>query len=125
MTIKKSKDKYHINQSPLYKINSHQSLAKILLVDIKTLRTVLKREKDNYYFSKTSSEKPRILEIPKPRLKRIHTRINSLLSRIKPPDYLNFGIKGRSNVKNAKTHLGTKTLIKVDIKNFSLYTTKM
>jgi hypothetical protein len=122
-TIKKSKDKYPLNQSPLYKINSHQSLAKVLLIDIKTLKTVLKRENDNYYFSKTSSEKPRILEIPKPQLKRIHARINGLLSRIKPPDYLNSGIKGRSNVKNAKAHLGTKTLIKVDIKDFYISTT--
>ncbi len=122
-TIKKLKSKYPLNQSPFYKVNSHQTLAKILHIDIKTLRKVLDKGIDNYFFSKTTSDKPRELQIPKPQLRRIHSRINNLLSRIESPSYLNSGVKGRSNVKNARAHLGDKALIKVDIKSFYTSTT--
>jgi hypothetical protein len=123
----KSKNKYPLNQSPLYKINSHQKLAKILGIEIATLRNISKIERVNYYFSEIPSSKPdkppRKLEVPLPQLKRIHSRINNLLSRITPPDYLNSGIKGRSNVANARAHIGEKALIKIDIKDFYVSTT--
>jgi len=117
------KAKYPINQSPLYKVNNLKSLAKILCVDIKTIQTIIDKESKNYYFSNLPGDKERALEVPKPQLKRIHTRINNLISRISTPDYLNSGVKGRSNVKNAKVHLGDKALLKIDIKNFYPSTT--
>jgi len=120
--MKKSNNKYPIHQSPFYKVNSHKSLAKILFVEPRTVKKILKRGGKNYYFSKLpESERP--LEIPKSQLKRVHARINNLFSRIEDPSYLNSGVKGRSNVKNARNHLGEKALVKIDIKSFYPSTT--
>jgi hypothetical protein len=121
--MKHEKVKYQINQSPLYKINNPKTLAKILCVDINTIQTIIGKGSQNYYFSNLPGDKRRALEVPKPQLKRIHTRINNLISRISAPDYLYSGVKGCSNVKNAKTHLGDKALLKIDIKNFYPSTT--
>jgi len=122
--MKKSKNnKYPINQSPLYKVNSHASLAKILFIEPRTVKKILKRGDNNYYFS-TLPESNRSLEIPKSQLRRVHARINNLFSRIQEPFYLNSGVKGRSNIKNAKDHLGEKSLVKVDIKSFYPSTTE-
>lgn len=117
------KNNYLINQSPFYKVNNLNALAKILCIDVKTLHAVVARGSANYYFSTLPGNKQRALEVPKPQLKRIHTRLNKLLSRIEAPHYLNSGVKGRSNVRNAKVHLGEKALLKIDIKNFYPSTT--
>jgi len=122
--MKKSKNnKYSINQSPLYKVSSHASLAKILFIEPRTVKVILKNGDNNYYFS-TLPESDRSLEIPKSQLRRIHARINNLFSRIEAPAYLNSGVKGRSNIKNAKDHLGDKALVKIDIKKFYPSTTE-
>ncbi len=120
--MKKSKNKYPIHQSPFYKINSHKALAKILFIKPRTVKKILKRGDDNYYFSKLP-ESERSLEIPKSQLKRVHARINDLFSRIEAPSYLYSGVKGRSNIKNARNHLGEKALVKIDIKRFYPSTT--
>lgn len=108
---------YHINQSPLYKIRSHNKLAKIIgLSGVKKIRTILSKGNKNYYISTLASG--RIIEVPKGTLWRVHSRINNLLTRITPPDYLNSGVKGRSNVKNALDHINQKEVIKIDIKKY-------
>ena len=112
----KAKNKYEINQSPFYKCCSHSRLAKILGIEKKTLSNIIERGDKNYYFSTLSSG--RDIQVPKFQLKRIHSRIQSLLSRISTPDYLNSGVSGRSNVKNAFDHVGYKRTAKIDIKSY-------
>lgn len=113
----KNKKFYNINQSPLYKLTSHAKLLKTLqLSDIKTLNKIIARADNNYYFSKLDTG--REIEVPKQQLARIHKRINKLLSKIQPPEYVNSGVIGRSNVKNARDHVGSSTLLKIDIKKY-------
>lgn len=114
--------KYEINQSPLYKLSSQRKLAVTLGVSLGTMRKVMRRGEKNYKFGITESK--RDIQIPKAQLYRIHSRINTLLSRIAPPDYLMSGVKRRSHVKNAKAHLGDLAVAKVDIKKFYPSTTK-
>lgn len=121
--MKKTRRLYPLNQSPLYKVNSIDKLAKILGCDRRTLDRVISKGSANFYFTHLDGPKKRELQVPKSQLKRIHTRLNNLLSRITPPEYLNSGVKGRSNVKNASFHLSDTALLKMDIKDFYTSTT--
>lgn len=114
--------RYQVNQSPLYKLSSQRKLATTLGVSLSTMRGVMKRGEKNYKFGVTESK--RDIQIPKSQLYRIHSRINTLLSRVAPPDYLMSGVKGRSHVKNAKAHMGNVAVAKIDIKKFYPSTTK-
>jgi hypothetical protein len=115
--MQKNSGFYNINQSPFYKLTSHSRLVKVLKVsDIKTLNKIIDKADNNYYFSKLDSG--REIEVPKQQLSRIHKRINRLLTKIKPPEYVNSGVIGRSNVKNARDHIGSLTLLKIDIKKY-------
>ncbi|ELB2894289.1 reverse transcriptase family protein [Vibrio alginolyticus] len=114
--MKKNKS-YKINQSPLYKVISHKKLSKCLgFDDDKTLRSLLMHGDKNYYVSNLPDG--RVIEVPKPQLCRVHRRLNKLLTRVEVPEYLNSGVKGRSNVKNARDHVGERSVLKLDIKKF-------
>lgn len=113
----KNHKKYPINQSPLFKLSCHGRLAKILQIKPATLRGLIKRADTNYFFSKIA-DTGRELQVPKPQLKRVHARLYSLLSRVEAPDYLQSGVKKRSNVTNAKKHARSVPAIKIDIKSF-------
>jgi hypothetical protein len=63
------------------------------------------------------------VEAPQGELKRIHIRLFKLLSRIKTPEYLHSGIKGRSYLTNATAHVGAGGLVKFDISSFYPSTT--
>lgn len=109
--------KYQINQSPLYKLTTHAKLANCLgFKDQTTLKSLLKRGDNNYYVSSLANG--RVIEVPKQQLARVHNRINSLLTRLETPDYLYSGVKGRSNIHNARKHIGCNTVLKIDIKKF-------
>lgn len=114
----KTRKKYQINQSPLYKLSNHNRLAKILTVQPTTLKKLVARGDDNYKFGKVGGEDSRDIEIPKTQLLRIHRRLNVLLNRIEKPDYLMSGVRGRSHVDNARRHKGDHAVAKVDIKKF-------
>jgi len=60
----------------------------------------------------------RELEIPKDRLKRIHSRIHHQLSLLPTPDYLHSGVKGRSSLTNGRAHEDAKSALTLDIKKF-------
>ncbi|WP_287848659.1 reverse transcriptase family protein [Aeromonas sp.] len=108
---------YPLNQSALFKINSPTKLAKILLVsDMSVLFKLQNKGEENYYFGTTGSG--RDIEVPLSQLRRIHNRINKLLSHISVPDYLNSGVKERSNIKNAAAHVNAKKLLKIDITKY-------
>lgn len=110
---------YKRNQSPLYKLRSRRKLAALFGMTIKELESLAKRD-DNYriFYIGKSKNKPRKIEEPKPHLKRIHHRLFTLLQRIQAPEYLHSGIKGKSYITNAKVHIGSERLLKLDIKEF-------
>lgn len=111
------KNRYPLNQSPFYKLNSHKKLAKILsLESTSQLKKIIFKGINNFYVSTLPSE--RQIEVPMPQMTRIHRRVNSLLNRIQIPEYMNSGIKGRSHIKNGKDHLGSNYVFKIDIKKY-------
>ncbi|WP_404418797.1 reverse transcriptase family protein [Marinospirillum sp.] len=112
----KKKNKYPINQSPLYKLSNQKTLAKILNINLSTLKSIVARGGKNYKFGSTKNG--RSIQIPKSQLLRVHNRINNLLIRIETPDYLVSGVKGRSHVYNAKLHARDVAVAKVDISKF-------
>ncbi|MDO6693562.1 reverse transcriptase family protein [Aliiglaciecola sp. 3_MG-2023] len=118
---------YNINQSPLYKLGTFKRLAKILDCEVKSLESLLNNPENNYYTSYVKQEKiksgvkeiiKRKIQVPKPQLNRIHRKIQKFLSKIQKPEYLYSGVKGRSNVSNAKCHIESSYMSKVDIKNY-------
>ena len=117
----KDKQRYAINQSPLYKIQSKKKLAELLRLSISEIKSIKNNIKNNYYIKTIqdkNSEKKRKCECPTGQLKYIHKRLFTLLIRIEPPAYLQSGIKGRSYITNAEKHLNATRLITMDIEKF-------
>jgi hypothetical protein len=115
---------YPITQSRLYGLSSKKRLASLLGFDLTALRDLVKQP-DNYsvYTILQGNGKPRKIEEPKPEMKRLHSRLGELLSRIVPPPYLHSGTKGRSYVTNATAHIGRGRVIKADLSKFYPSTT--
>lgn len=73
----------------------------------------------------TTSKFTNLIQEPLPHLDRIHSRVASLLCRIETVDGLHSGKKGKSNISNARAHLGVgKRVITADIKSFFPTTTR-
>lgn len=121
---KKRSNAINVNQCWLYAISSPEDLARRLSTSLIsfTIDDLVKLSKDesNYrtFPVKNEDGKSRLVQEPKPRLQKIHSRIGFLLSRIQVPDYLHSGIRGRSYVTNAASHPMGLPAVKIDIKKF-------
>lgn len=74
---------------------------------------------NNYrVFNIKQGEKSRQVEVPKAIVERLHRRLFALLERIEKPLYLHSGVKKRSYLTNARAHLGSRSLVKLDLKKF-------
>lgn len=113
-----SKNKsYPLKDSPLYHLTTKKQMGKLLGKTINELNKLL--SENNYrVFSIEKNGKQREIQTPAFNLDIVHTRIASLLVRLKVPDYLHSGIKGRSNITNAKIHIGNHPVLTMDIKKF-------
>jgi RNA-directed DNA polymerase len=113
----KTQKKYPLEKSPLFSIHNKNKLAELLRISRNEL---LSLASNNYYrvFPKKSKEKIRIIEEPIGLRKRVHKRIQNLLSRIETPKYLFSGQKGISFIDNAKFHIDNSYFIAVDIEGF-------
>lgn len=105
---------YPLDQSCLFKLKSKTKLCSYLKIDEHSLMQLL--DDNNYYTFYVNDS--RLCEVPKYKLNGIHYRIASFLSRIEPPDYLYSGVKGRSNISNAKLHLNSREAYLVDIRKY-------
>ena len=111
--------RYALNQSPLYCLRSRRRLAaEIFGVDLSLLEGVASKEGNYRIFSIQQGAKSRQVEVPKAILERLHRRIFALLERVEKPHYLHSGVKTRSYITNARSHLGCTPLVKLDIKKF-------
>lgn len=122
ITKKKS---YPLQDSVFYKLSSKKRLASLLFSTPQELKSLTGRE--NYRcFTQTKGGKPRPIQEPLPKLDKIHSRVASLLCRIETVEGLHSGKRGRSNISNARTHLGLgKKVITADIKSFFPSTTRL
>lgn len=117
--MKKKHKPYPLSQSPLYKLNSRKKLCSILKCSPQKLKKILNNENNYYEFDqKDKNGKTRRFEVPRPSLEIFHRRLFNLLTRIEAPTYLHSGTKGRSHLTNAKSHIGSKRMISLDVQKF-------
>lgn len=110
---------YALDQCPLYKMASRKRLAQdVFNVDLPFLDRLAANKNNFRVFNIKQGEKLRQVEVPKVVLERIHRRLFNLLERIEKPDYLHSGVRGRSYISNAKVHIGSVPLVKLDVKKF-------
>lgn len=114
-----------IKQSPLHKLGHHKRLANLLKIEVAQLKRLAKAGSAAY--SEWDEEKPnggtRHIENPKPRLKRLQSRLATILSLIDPPTFLSCPVKGRSYISNARAHVGSKEIVTLDVKAYFPSTT--
>lgn len=114
-----ARNKYQLDQSPLYKIRSKKKLRDVLHISSQSdLNRLLSLEEPYRKFDVPSKGKLRPVQVPTGELIPIHNRIFALLRRIELPQYLHSGAKGRSYVTNAKAHCGTTKTFTTDIAKF-------
>lgn len=116
---------YPLQDSVFYKLSNKKRLANLLSSTPQELKMLAGN--DNYQcFTQTKNGKKRLIQEPLPRLDIIHTRVASLLCRIETIDGLHSGKKGKSNISNARAHVGLgKKVITADIKSFFPTTTRL
>ncbi len=118
------KDKsYPLKDSCLFRLQSKKKLSKLLHISLPSLK-LLTNDKNYNCFTDTTGPKPRDIEHPYFELEKVHTRIASLICRIKQPDYMHSGVKGRSYITNAAQHIGNHNLLTSDIQKFFPSTTQ-
>lgn len=115
-----SKNKsYSLTDSPFYKLKTKKKLAQLLDVDMSQLTEMANSDAGYRIFTHFGKKgKPREIQTPHGLRERLHTRIASLLVRIKQPEYLHSGIKSKTHITNASAHLGDNEVFKLDIEAF-------
>lgn len=111
--------KYPLDQCALYRCRSRKRLFKLLrtsfrkyaeLRDTADLYRTMQKPKKNGGF--------RTIQAPRGDLKRIQKRINELLMRVEPPDFLMSPVRGRSNIDNADRHRYAPSHRLLDVADF-------
>ncbi len=117
--IKSKKKSYHLKDSAIFKLSTKKRLSNLLNnKSIPQLETIAADSNYRVFNINKGNSKLRQIQAPKIALDIIQTRIASLLVRIKTPDYLHSGVKGKSHVTNAKVHIGIHPVLTLDIKNY-------
>lgn len=109
---------YPIRISPLYGTTSIHMLARTLQIRVGRLRDLSYLTAQFKEGTTEKNGKERKTETPVRSMRRVHNRVQSLLSRIETPDYLHSGKKKRSYLTNARSHQGHEQTFQVDISKF-------
>ena len=119
LKVRTNNKAYAVQDSPFYKLGSKRKLSELLGIELKELKSMAEDNSGYKVFSQ-KNEKGKIREIQQPfgKLDFLHTRIASLLSRVKPPDYIHSGRKGHSHISNAKQHVGRLKVLTSDLTKF-------
>lgn len=120
LKIRTKNKAYTYKDSPLFNLKSKKRLFDLISTNKQEISQVISRGDENYYEFDHVKEgkKPRKVQAPLDVLATIQTRLASLICRIKTPDYLHSGKKKRSNLSNAKSHVGCSKMLTIDIKAF-------
>jgi hypothetical protein len=118
LKIRTKNKSYQPQDSSLYNL-SPRRLEKELKISLAELEKLCPDENYRVFMQGT-----REIQCPKYELNKVHTRLASLLCRIKMPDYLHSGVKRRSYVTNALMHRGNVPVLTMDISKFFPFVTK-
>lgn len=119
LKIKTNNKSYSIKDCALYKCTTKKRLAELLNSNVLKIKDLMD-ESRNYttFYEATDIKKKRLIERPNKELDIIHTRIASLLCRVSQPDFVHSGVKSKSHVSNARSHIGSHPLLTTDLKSF-------
>lgn len=109
---------YSIEQSPLYGVTSIHRLAEVLKIRVGRLRSLDYLTAQFKEGTVERNGKERKTETPIRSMRRLHNRVQALLTRIETPDYLHSGKRKRSYLSNAAAHAGNEQSFHVDISKF-------
>jgi len=123
--MKSPRGTHDLKLSPLHKLGNHRRLAEILKVSCGELKLLSRCGVAGYSIWEEVNDKgkARVIENPRPKLKRVQRRLAALLSQIAPPDFLMCPVKGRSYVHNARLHVGAGEIVTLDISKYFPSTT--
>lgn len=124
LRIQSKNKSYSLKDSSLYKLTTKKRLVNELFHTIVRLEKLASDSNYKVFSIKKPNGEPRWIETPNDSLNCVHTRIASLLVRIKQPGFVHSGVKGRSNITNAKAHLGDHPVLTMDLRNFYPSVTK-
>jgi hypothetical protein len=114
----KSEDtQYPLDQSPFYCLRTKRKLAKLLGISINKMTDLT--QSDQLY---TEIEGKRLIERPCLSLKNVQKRIANLLARIKLPDFVHAPARKRSYISNARSHIKSLDVVRLDIEKYFLST---
>ncbi|MBW2470354.1 MAG: RNA-directed DNA polymerase [Deltaproteobacteria bacterium] len=101
-------------------IKTLKHLSKRLGFPVSELQEIASCAESLYKFDKKPKKNGGFREISKPnfRLKRVQSAIHKLLREARISNSAHGGIKGRSNLTNAKVHCNQSLLLNMDLKNF-------
>lgn len=104
-----------VERCHLYGIRTPHALAKRLGWDLNKLDSLAVAGGYRIFRLKDTG---RLVQEPGKALQSLHRQFHRYLSRIEVPGYLHSAVKGRSYVSNAREHVGSRRLIKIDIAKF-------
>lgn len=120
------KKRFHLNQCALYKLTSKKKLSAILRVSLANIKSLCDNDR-NYHLVEIEEEfneltgkrkKARQASVPNFFLKKVHSRVHTLLSGIQTPDYAHGSIVARSYVTNALAHVESWEFLTMDVQDF-------
>lgn len=116
---KSERPKYSIDQCALYMCRSKKRLAVILQISFEELKTIQQEiQYHSFEIDKKDSAEKRKITAPSYSLKRIQSRLLSLIKRIERPDWLISGEIGKSYITNGEMHIQSNYMLTMDIKKF-------
>lgn len=111
--------RYDITQCSLYKCKSKKRAMKLLRINENEFLEINKIVKYySFQIDKKDEVEKRCITAPEHRIKAIQKRILELLWKVKRPDWLISGEKGKCYIDNGKAHLLSDYILTVDIKRF-------
>lgn len=110
---------YSLNQCALYKCSSKKKLAVLLQTDINIFKNISSiTNYKNFQVSKKGSSETRTITAPQNEIKKLQSKVFKLLQKVSRPDWLISSQLGKSYIDNGKSHLDSKFLLTIDIKQF-------
>jgi len=122
--IKSKKKSYALKDSGLYNIATKKLVGERLNQPIRKLSKLIDDSNYRIFYLENQNAKKREIQAPTLGLDIVQTRIASLLVRCKIPEYVHSGVKGKSNVTNAKVHIGNHPVLTMDIRKYYPSVTK-
>ena len=116
---------YRLEQSCFYRLERKKDLAALLRISTTQMSDLINERSALYDVREEEvNGKQRLLQVPRGKMRRCHSRLLMLLRRIRLPDYIKSPKRGSSSWKNASAHLDSEFITTFDIKKFYPSTTE-